>query len=254
MIEEVISMASDKKHDFYEASTSLPSRSEFHGKKTKKRKNIRNENSTQKKKSFKVSIPLVLVIILLLLPASFLIYYINNEKPSNAETVNRGGEQISFHEDEDEREGIVEGDDKGQEDVSLDTDNELENLEEVNDNENIIETPSTNEMNNQDTQPENVKDEEQVPEEPKENENMNQIEQEEKISKEEQTIPEQTSTEEPVKEEQTYIFHTVQKGDTLFSIAMKYFNSQTGMEIIQNENGLEGIEVKIGQTLKIPQS
>src|SRR5690606_33981094 len=158
-------MASDKKHDFYEASTSLPSRSEFHGKKTKKRKNIKNENSTQKKKSFKVSIPLVLVIILLLLPASFLIYYINNEKPSNAETINRGGEQISFHEDEDEREGIVEGDDKGQEDVSLDTDNELENLEEdvsldtdnelenleeVNDNENIIETPSTNEMNNQD--------------------------------------------------------------------------------------------------------
>src|SRR5690606_39603164 len=97
--------------------------------------------------------------------------------------------------------------------------------------ENIIETPSTNEMNNQETQPENVKDEEQVPEEPKENENMNQIEQEEKISKEEQIIPEQTSTEEPVNEEKTYIFHTVQKGDTLFSIAMKYFNSQSGMEI-----------------------
>src|SRR5690606_42009505 len=79
------------------------------------------------------------------------------------------------------------------------------------------------------------------PEEPKENENMNQIEQEEKISKEEQIIPEQTSTEEPVNEEKTYIFHTVQKGDTLFSIAMKYFNSQSGMEIIQNENGLEEI-------------
>ncbi|MEH7613266.1 LysM peptidoglycan-binding domain-containing protein, partial [Gottfriedia acidiceleris] len=48
------------------------------------------------------------------------------------------------------------------------------------------------------------------------------------------------------------INHEVQRGETLFTISMKYYGNRDGEEIIQDANHLNGIEVKPGQILKIP--
>jgi LysM repeat protein len=46
--------------------------------------------------------------------------------------------------------------------------------------------------------------------------------------------------------------HEVQRGETLFTISMKYYGNRDGEEIIQDANHLNGIEVTPGQILKIP--
>lgn len=51
---------------------------------------------------------------------------------------------------------------------------------------------------------------------------------------------------------QTVIYHKVQPKETLFRLAMKYYNSQNGMETIKKANGLKSEEIYIGQVLKIP--
>ncbi|TCN23010.1 LysM peptidoglycan-binding domain-containing protein [Mesobacillus foraminis] len=48
------------------------------------------------------------------------------------------------------------------------------------------------------------------------------------------------------------IYHTVQSGETLFRVAMKYYQSQAGIEIIRKANNLQGNEIQLGQVLKIP--
>ena len=48
------------------------------------------------------------------------------------------------------------------------------------------------------------------------------------------------------------INHVVQRGETLFTISMKYYGNRDGEEIIQDANHLNGIEVTPGQILKIP--
>lgn len=47
-------------------------------------------------------------------------------------------------------------------------------------------------------------------------------------------------------------YHKVQPEDTLFNLAMKYYRSQSGIEKIKNANGIQGDEIQVGQTLKIP--
>ncbi|WKA56252.1 LysM peptidoglycan-binding domain-containing protein [Planococcus shixiaomingii] len=46
--------------------------------------------------------------------------------------------------------------------------------------------------------------------------------------------------------------HKVIKGDTLFSIAIKYYNTKDGMAWIQRANNMRDAKVMIGQTLTIP--
>jgi LysM repeat protein len=46
--------------------------------------------------------------------------------------------------------------------------------------------------------------------------------------------------------------HTVAAGETLFKIAIKYYNSRSGEEIIRQYNGLEGNDIYEGMVLKIP--
>lgn len=48
------------------------------------------------------------------------------------------------------------------------------------------------------------------------------------------------------------LYHKVQPNETLFRIAMKYYHSQTGIEIIKQANGIQNNEIQVGQTLKIP--
>ncbi|MBB2480636.1 LysM peptidoglycan-binding domain-containing protein [Bacillus sp. APMAM] len=48
------------------------------------------------------------------------------------------------------------------------------------------------------------------------------------------------------------IKHVVQPGETLFTIAMKYYHSRDGEEIIQKYNHLTNTTVYFGTTLQIP--
>ncbi|PGS47534.1 LysM peptidoglycan-binding domain-containing protein [Bacillus sp. AFS041924] len=48
------------------------------------------------------------------------------------------------------------------------------------------------------------------------------------------------------------VHHEVKRGETLFTISMKYYGNRDGEEIIQDANHLTGIEVTPGQVLKIP--
>ncbi|MED3624883.1 LysM peptidoglycan-binding domain-containing protein [Neobacillus thermocopriae] len=48
------------------------------------------------------------------------------------------------------------------------------------------------------------------------------------------------------------IYHKVQQQETLFRIAMKYYHSQKGIEIIKRANHLNNEEIYVGQVLKIP--
>ncbi|PLT34841.1 LysM domain-containing protein [Bacillus sp. V5-8f] len=48
------------------------------------------------------------------------------------------------------------------------------------------------------------------------------------------------------------IRHTVQEHETLAGISEEYYSSEEGISLIKKWNGLEGSEVKPGQTLKIP--
>lgn len=66
----------------------------------------------------------------------------------------------------------------------------------------------------------------------------------------------------PVKKEETkkesrvssekIIYHVVKSDETLFRISMKYYHSQSGIQIIKNANGIQGNEIQVGQKLKIP--
>ena len=51
---------------------------------------------------------------------------------------------------------------------------------------------------------------------------------------------------------QKILYHHVEKGDNLFRISLKYYQSQEGMEIIRKANNLQGDEVLVGQVLTIP--
>jgi type IV pilus assembly protein PilO len=51
---------------------------------------------------------------------------------------------------------------------------------------------------------------------------------------------------------QTATTHKVQKGETLYTIALRYFNSNVGMERIKEANGMKSEALQAGQTLIIP--
>ena len=48
------------------------------------------------------------------------------------------------------------------------------------------------------------------------------------------------------------IQHVVQPNENLFRIALKYYSSADGVEIIKQYNGLKGNEIVVGSVLKIP--
>lgn len=55
-------------------------------------------------------------------------------------------------------------------------------------------------------------------------------------------------------EDEKVIYHTVQPKETLYRIAMKYYQSQSGIDIIKRDNHLSGNEIHTGQVLKIKAS
>ncbi|MGM9927697.1 MAG: LysM peptidoglycan-binding domain-containing protein [Bacillus sp. (in: firmicutes)] len=82
------------------------------------------------------------------------------------------------------------------------------------------------------------------------------------VTKEEQATTEavstsvesETTTEESSQTKDGYkvIQHTVKANETVFRIAMNYYGSQEGIQIIKEYNGLSNNEIVVGQVLNIP--
>lgn len=87
------------------------------------------------------------------------------------------------------------------------------------------------------------------------------------LKTEEQEVQEQTTVASDAGEDQTgekkktvadetegikQSYHVVVPGDTLFTIAITYYHSSEGMEIIREWNQLDSDEVQLGQKLKVP--
>ncbi|OLS40205.1 LysM peptidoglycan-binding domain-containing protein [Bacillus sp. MRMR6] len=61
-----------------------------------------------------------------------------------------------------------------------------------------------------------------------------------------------TKNDETKTQQNNFIYHTVQPGENLFRISMKYYHSKAGEEIIKKANKLLNENVYVGQVLKIP--
>lgn len=57
---------------------------------------------------------------------------------------------------------------------------------------------------------------------------------------------------EELNKEGKVVYHTVKPKETIFRIAMTYYKSQSGIEIIKQANNLPSNEIQTGQVLKIP--
>lgn len=208
----------------------LPSRAELHGKGKYKKKN--KKNSKREEKKFNFSIPLILLVIMLLLPLSVIIYLNKDNLPTVKTAASSAGQVISFDEHE-----IPNDSKKQEEDEIKETPKNEENKDEMKDTV---------------TKEENKDDREEYSKEDSNKDssttNIQQV-----TNKEDTTekIKEETKPT-PQNENRETIFHTVQKGETLYRISMHYYKSQEGIERIQNANGLVGNEISVGQKLKIP--
>jgi LysM repeat protein len=59
-------------------------------------------------------------------------------------------------------------------------------------------------------------------------------------------------TDKNVEPEPQVIYHTVKSGENLYRIALKYYHSKAGEDIIRKANNISGNEIYLGQVLKIP--
>jgi LysM repeat protein len=66
------------------------------------------------------------------------------------------------------------------------------------------------------------------------------------------TDKDQTTSNDQEEVSEKLVYHTVQSNETLFRIAMKYYNTQSGINIIKQANKMHGNEIQAGQVLKIP--
>ena len=48
------------------------------------------------------------------------------------------------------------------------------------------------------------------------------------------------------------VYHTVQPGETIFRISIKYYQSKAGIDTIKTANNLSSNEIRVGQVLTIP--
>ena len=106
--------------------------------------------------------------------------------------------------------------------------------------------PPAKEDEKSDKEKEEPKELEKKEDEMKEETNDSSEEEEETEQNNEQVIDESKV------EDYEIIYHTVQTGETLFSISVKYYNGRHGEKIIKDYNNLITNQVNVGQTLKIP--
>ena len=208
--------------DYKEIHGNFPPRGEVHKDKVEK-----------KKAKLKYPIISILAVLFFLVPILiYLLYGLNgNEKASNQDT---NGDYTVYIPKEQQSD---ENPDLNKVDVS-----ESPVEEEAEDKDNKTETEAdegVGETNKDVTNPNDVetKDKETIEQDKKES-----------LSTEKET-ENASENEQEYREIKT---HTVKTGETLFKIAIMYYNSREGEEIIQKYNGLEADNIYVGQTLKIP--
>jgi LysM repeat protein len=189
----------------------------------------------EKKTKLKMKYPVIslLALFFILLPILFLsitFYYsssgnqsANGKNSSEDETVFISNEQQSDEETETEEEGVV-SDTPIEEELALDENEEITS----NDNE-ISETESEDKI---------IESLDQ--QEYQTNDSLN-------------DASEKTDSAESYESEYREVKnHKVAAGETLFKIAIKYYKSRSGEEIIRQYNGIEANNIYEGQVLKIP--
>ncbi|MGE8204364.1 LysM peptidoglycan-binding domain-containing protein [Heyndrickxia sp. NPDC080065] len=201
-----------------EMSKSLPSRSEVHGHKKKK-----------KKKKLKFPLIRALLIFFILLPIaiiSYSVYSLLNDKPIlKGSEIKANGEEISFE---------IEDSNKNIEKTNEDTQNNKLNQNDQRNTEEQKTNPNRKNKKKQSSEKLGTTIETKE-EEVASSESMNGTN---------QTISTPSS-------EQKIIYHTVQPKETLFSIAMKYYHSQEGIEKIKQWNNIANDDIMAGQVLQI---
>ncbi|HZG73870.1 MAG TPA: LysM peptidoglycan-binding domain-containing protein [Chondromyces sp.] len=122
----------------------------------------------------------------------------------------------------------------------------------LSDDEETEDTQEENETKAEDQQPKeeavntSVPPEEPVKEEPPQQLEKPQENQEPEQKQEPEPEPD------PVEPSGKVVYHTVKPQETVFRIAMNYYQSQEGIAIIREANNLNGNEIHTGQVLKIP--
>ncbi|MBG9590505.1 LysM peptidoglycan-binding domain-containing protein [Cytobacillus firmus] len=215
--------------------SALPPRSRIHQEKRKKNK-------------WRVKYPVIrlLALFFILLPITiFSIYqYVSSDKSINtglnAESEEIGSETVVFATN-DEGEGTT---------IEAREEQETEKPEQAEKPEN---TKKAEESQEQDAASD--QQEKQTPQKPDEEDKGSESASEKQAR---QTASDSTDssktagTQEELNKEGKVVYHTVKPKETIFRIAMTYYKSQSGIEIIKQANNLPSNEIQTGQVLKIP--
>jgi cytoskeletal protein RodZ len=184
----------------------------------------RSTNVAPKKKKEKRNLLLpILFLFFILIPVSFLIYVFAFYEPNANETTVLDETQVQYEQNEE---------DIASEEASVDTESEVSAEENTN------------------TEDSEVTTEEQSPEESSKEEGTETEIVEEQTEQDTQTseVEEQPEAEQPTSSNT----HVVQPGETLYRIAMNYYNSPDAVEKIKSANGLSSNSISTGQTLILP--
>ncbi|WP_084361948.1 LysM peptidoglycan-binding domain-containing protein [Robertmurraya korlensis] len=188
------------------------------------RSRVHKQKQMKKKTKIKVKYPLIrlLGMFFILLPIVIFSIYTYNESQKTSSSIpvqeNKGAEAIYYT---DEEEGLEE----------------------------------TTETDEDETNDENVENEEKEADKIDKSTNSEQINPIETPQETTSTSEAMTTAEPKVQAvDQTVVYHKVQPGETVFRLAMKYYKSQSGIDIIKKANSLSSNEITVGQTLTIPLS
>ncbi|WP_042346323.1 LysM peptidoglycan-binding domain-containing protein [Bacillus massiliigorillae] len=248
---ELLRKKVDSNHSEAEFSVdSLPSRKEVHSK--KKQKTV-----------WKIKFPLVklLAAFFVLLPVAifaFYTYFTKDDKP----TYTKEKDESSFSSEVNVDDKYVVGSEK-KEDSSKDKDSKDKASKEKESKEKQLASANEQKESEKDAKKEipstsassssgpNVKSEEPTSNNNKNNNNNNTTHQvpvknEPKEPEKKPVVPNQNESTPKV------IEHTVKPKETIFRIAMNYYKSQSGIDIIKRANGLTSNDIRVGQVLKIP--
>ncbi|KON87198.1 hypothetical protein AF332_10475 [Sporosarcina globispora] len=209
--------------------SALPPRSRVHQEKRKKNK-------------WKVKYPVIrlLALFFILLPIIiFSIYqYVSTEKSisagGSAENEETGFETVGFATNDEDKETTIEV----REDTESQKPEEPENAQEKEDTK--VKQPQKQESQKADSGDKGS-----------EPDSQNQAQQKAPASTDSPKTTEAQKQEE-TKKESKIVYHTVKPKETIFRIAMTYYKSQAGIEIIKKANNLPSNEIQTGQVLKIP--
>lgn len=208
------------------------------------RREIHQQKQERDRDRFKVKYPVIkiLVAFFILLPIviyGWMTFGVNDEagKKEDAEKNTSGYETVDVNNGEDKNTSFDVND-------ALDADK----------NESIEEPGTKKDATGDEGKPTADVGEREKPEQPQASEEIPTVgkdkEEEKPPVKEPEKVEEEKPT--PAPEKKEAVNHTVQANDTLYSISMKYFQSQSGIDKIKSANNLQDNNIRIGQVLKIP--